>query len=568
MKADRKRWAVSRNDRGRAVGAVAASTASRLRNAISIVSGNGRGFACAITLGCISLAAASVHAQTASSPLAIPLELGAIPPQDMIALAPGGTEKALAALPAIIGDTMKRSGIPGMAVAVVHGGKTVFAQGFGLREIGKDAGVDAQTVFQIASLSKPIAGTIAAIEVTAGKVHWDDKVVRFLPTFALADPYLTANATIGDFYAHRSGLPLAAGDDLEDLGFDRHTIIERLRLLPLDPFRISYHYANFGITLGAEAVAAASGQTWEELAASALFEPLGMTSTSTRHQEFLARKNRTVLHALEDGRFQALFDRNADAQSPAGGVSSNVVDLAEWLKLLLAGGKFGDTQMISAEALAPMLRAQAFSAPSPSPDARSGFYGYGFNVGVGANGRPIMSHSGAFVLGAATNLQILPSADVAIVVLTNGGPIGAAETVATQFMDFVQYGASTRDWFELFRARVMNYYDPAGDLVDAKPPVDPATASAPAAYVGTYRNDYFGPARIDLDGQDLFFSAGPKAAKLKLSHWTGDTFSVAPRGENQAFGSLSSIKFDVKDGKAVSFSVGYLDGNGLGTWRR
>jgi CubicO group peptidase (beta-lactamase class C family) len=565
MTAKKNSLTVSRNDCGRAGGAVAAS---RLRHAISRFGVTGWGATCAIFLGSIALAATSVHAQTASSPLAIPLELGAIPPQDMIALAPGGIEKGIAALPAIVEDTMKRSGVPGLAVAVVHGGKTVFAQGFGVREIGKDAAVDPETVFQIASLSKPISGTVAAIEVTAGKVSWDDKVVRFLPSFALADPYVTANATIGDFFAHRSGLPLAAGDDLEDLGFDRSTIIERLRLLPLDPFRISYHYANFGITTGAEAVAAASGQTWEELAAKALFAPLGMASTSARHQEFLARKNRTVLHALEDGRFRALYDRNADAQSPAGGVSSNVVDLAEWLKLLLAGGKFGGTQMISAEALAPMLRAQAFSAPAPAPDARSGFYGYGFNVSVDADGRPMMSHSGAFSLGGATNMQMIPTADVAIVVLTNAGPVGAAETVSTQFMDFVRYGASTRDWFTLYHPLLLNYYDPAGDLVDAKPPAKPAAASAPAAYVGTYLNEYFGPARIDLDGQDLFFSAGPKAARLKLTPWTGDEFSVAPRGENQPFGSLSSVKFEVKDGKAVSFSVGYLDGNGMGTWHR
>jgi CubicO group peptidase (beta-lactamase class C family) len=522
----------------------------------------------AILLGCAVLAAIPARAETAPVPLAIPLELGAVPPQDRVALAPGGIEKGIAALPAIVEDTMKRSHVPGMAVAVVHGGKTVFAQGFGVRELGKAALVDAQTVFQVASLSKPIAGTVAAIEVTRGKVSWDDKVVRLLPSFALAEPYLTANATIGDFYAHRSGLPLAAGDDLEDLGFDRNTIFERLRLLPLDRFRISYHYANFGITLGAEAVAAASGLAWEDLAATALFAPLGMASTSSRHKDFLGRKNRTVLHALEHGRFRPLYDRNADAQSPAGGVSSNVVDLAEWLKLLLAGGEFGGTRMISPEALAPMLRAQAFSAPAPAPDARSGFYGFGFNVSVDANGRPMMSHSGAFVLGGATNMQMIPSADVAIVVLTNAGPVGAAETVSTQFMDFAQYGHSTRDWFTLYHPLLLHYYDPVGDLVDAKPPAAPAPAKVSAAYVGTYLNDYFGPARIDLEGQDLYFSAGPKAAKLKLSHWTGDEFSVAPRGENQPFGSLSSVKFEMRDGKAVAFTVNYLDDNGMGTWSR
>lgn len=504
----------------------------------------------------------------ASPPFAIPIELGAVPPEDSIALAPDGVEKALASLPSIIEETMKHSGVPGMAVAVVHGGETVFARGYGVRELGKDAPVDADTVFQLASLSKPISGTVAAIAMTKGTAGWDDKVVRFLPSFALSDPYVTANATIGDFHAHRSGLPQAAGDDLEDLGFDRATIIERLRLLPLDRFRLSYHYANFGITIGAEAVAAAAGLSFEELAEQSLFEPLGMAATSARHADFVARGNRARLHALEDGRFRPLYDRDADAQSPAGGISSNVTDLAKWLKLLLAGGRIGDREMISSEALAPMLRPQAFSAPAASPDARSSFYGYGFNVGVGANGRPVMSHSGAFILGAGTNMQIIPSADIAIVVLTNAGPVGAAETVSTTFMDIVQYGAPTRDWYSLYHPRLSAYYEPVGDLAGQAPPAAPAAAQPLAAYVGTYRNDYFGPARVDLDGNGLVLSLGPHAMRLGLTHWDGDTFALAPRGENQPYGSRSSIHFEFTGAGATSFTVDYLDTEGMGTWRR
>src|SRR3546814_1681291 len=98
-----------------------------------------------------------------------------------------------------------------------------------------------------------------AIEVTNKVVQWDDPASRHLPQLKLSDPYITMHATIGDFMAHRTGLPPTAGDDLEDLGFSRQQIIERLRYLPLDSFRSSYHYANFGTTIGAEAVAAAAG---------------------------------------------------------------------------------------------------------------------------------------------------------------------------------------------------------------------------------------------------------------------------------------------------------------------
>lgn len=499
---------------------------------------------------------------------AIPVETGPAPSQDVIALAPDGVEIALEALPALIADIVARSGIPGVAVAVVHKGETVFAQGFGVRELGKDTPIDADTVFQIASMSKPLSGTIGAIQVSAGVAHWDDLARDHLPDLALSDDYVTANATIGDFYAHRTGLPMAAGDDLEDIGFDRAAIIERLRLLPLDSFRTSYHYANFGITIGAEAIAAASGQSWEDLAEAALFTPLGMSSTSFRHDDYLARENRAVLHALQGDSFRPLFDRDPDAQAPAGGASSSVNDLAEWLKLLLANGEYEGTALSTPEALLAAMSPQAFSAPPHAIDARAGFYGYGFNVTTEANGRTVMGHSGAFVLGGATNMRIVPSADLGIVVLTNAGPVGAAEAIATQFIDIAQYGQATRDWYAGLNPLLAGYQSPVGDLAGQQPPADPAPARPLADYAGSFDNAYFGPARIEASDSGLVLVLGPAEVALEMTHWTGDSFAVSPSNENAPYGSQSSVTFTAQGDAITGFTVEYLDGNGMAHWTR
>jgi CubicO group peptidase (beta-lactamase class C family) len=252
----------------------------------------------AIAVSCIIGMAGTALAQPAT------IQLGATPPEDAVRLAPGGLERALATLPETVADILRRSGVPGAAVAVVHGGQTVFSAGFGVREVDREATVEPGTVFQVASLSKPITATIVALQVAAGVVSWDDPAVRYLRGLQLSDPYVTNHATIGDFLAHRTGLPEAIGDELEDLGYGRGDIIARLRLAPLDPFRRSYHYANFGFTIGAEAVAAASREGWDELAERVLYQPLGMRSTSSRHADFLARDNRALLHVLEGGRFQ------------------------------------------------------------------------------------------------------------------------------------------------------------------------------------------------------------------------------------------------------------------------
>src|SRR5437762_562918 len=82
-----------------------------------------------------------------------------------------------------------------------------------------------------------------------------------------------------------------AGDLLEDLGFTRAEILFRLRYQhPWSSFRSHYAYTNFGMTEGAVAAAKAYGLEWEEAAKKKLYSPLGMTSTSSRYAEFMARR--------------------------------------------------------------------------------------------------------------------------------------------------------------------------------------------------------------------------------------------------------------------------------------
>ncbi|TAL82648.1 MAG: serine hydrolase [Candidimonas sp.] len=495
------------------------------------------------------------------------VQIGTSPASDAIALADNGLTTALAALPRLVNETLERSGVPGAAVAVVYNGQTVFAQGFGVRKAGQPELVDPSTVFQIASISKSLTASVIAVEVTKNVVSWNDPVARYLPGFRLSDPYVTAHATIGDFMAHRSGLPSAAGDELEDLGYNRKQIIERLHQVPLDAFRASYHYANFGTTIAAEAVAAAAKQPWDVLAAQALFEPLGMQSTSTRHADYLARPDRATLHVLEGGKFQPLYDRTPDAQAPAGGVSSNVLDLAQWMKFLLADGKHHGESLASPTSLLAALSPRSLPGPPSTLTARPSFYGYGFNVGINASGRTTFGHSGAFLLGASTAFQILPSADLGIVVLTNGSPVGVPESINASFMDIVQFGKPLRDWYAAYHANMMGFYTPEGDLADKTPPVNPQPAQPLMAYTGHYKNTYFGNAEITLEGNMLELVIGPAKQHLTMSHWNADTFAVTPLTENAPAGSRSSVSFLVKNHKVDSFTVNYLNQNGLATWQ-
>jgi CubicO group peptidase (beta-lactamase class C family) len=485
---------------------------------------------------------------------------------------PERLKEAVDQLDQVVEQSMEKTNVPGIAVAVVYHDQLVYAQGFGVREAGKPERVDPDTVFQLASVSKPIAATVIAALVGDRVVSWDDPVIKHDPGFAMCDPWVTRQVTLRDFFCHRSGLPDHAGDWLEDIGYDRAAILYRLRYQqPDSSFRSHYAYTNFGLTEAAVAAAKAAGKSWEDLCQERLYQPLGMQSTSSRHADFLSKENRAHLHVLVNGKWLAKYDRNPDAQSPAGGVSSSVRDVAQWIRLCLGGGKVDGRQVVNEEALPEMFRPQVISrgAPNPATD-RVGLYGLGWNVNYTQQGLVSVNHSGGFDLGAATTVMLLPSEQLGIVVLTNTSPIGVPEAIGVTFLDLAQYGKTQKDWSEFFRkiflaSQAATY----GTLIDYSKPVTSPTAALPnGVYLGTYNNDFYGPIDLREEENHLVLAVGPeKKLTFPLSHFNRDIFDYQPTGES-AYG-LAGVFFTIgPDGKASSVTIENLNVYGQGTFTR
>jgi CubicO group peptidase (beta-lactamase class C family) len=463
---------------------------------------------------------------------------------------------------------IQENALPGLAVAVVFQDKAVYAKGFGVRDTSAKVPVNADTVFQLASLSKPIGSTVVAELVGEGKITWDSKLSALDPSFAMFDPWVTREITIRDMYAHRSGLPEHAGDLLEDLGFTRPEILHRLRYQhPGSSFRSHYAYTNFGMTEGGIAAAKASGLEWENASEEKLYWPLGMTSTSSRYSDFMARRNKALGHVLVDGKWVQKFKRDPDAQSPTGGVSSSVNDLAKWMRLQLANGKFDGKQIVDEKALAETHHPHMLTGFNPFTQLPT-FYGLGWNVGYDPEGRSRLNHSGAFGLGAATYVNLVPGEQLGIVVLTNAYPIGIAEALGTTFADIALYGKPTQDWFALYK---QVYSNPAtiGTVLGfdySKPPASPAPALKNSAYVGRYTNEYFGDISIVEKQGGLAIVQGPKNKTFPMKHYDRDTFTYETEGENAV--GRSGATFTIgPDGKAAQVLVENLNVRGEGTFK-
>jgi CubicO group peptidase (beta-lactamase class C family) len=449
---------------------------------------------------------------------------------------------------------LEATGVPGMAIAVVCDGHTTILRGYGVRDVVSKAGVDANTVFQLASVSKPITSTVVAALVGDGVLHWDDLVSKHFPDFKLrtSEPSQPQTVRVADMLAHCGGLPDHAGDLLEDIGNDRSAVLHQLRYLPVSPPRTVNRYTNFGFTAAAVAAAMAyskhSGKetSWEDLASERLYQRLGMTRTSSSYEHFKDDPNCTVGYQ-RFSRYPGQREwpapttpRNPDAQSPAGGVRSCVADLAKWMQLQLNGGTFEGRQVVNAEALART------HSRYRSIDSK---FGLGWNVSLNGD----LGHSGAFLKGAATCVQLWPALGVGIIVLTNGEPIGVPEAVCWAFGDYLLGGGlpngQTLESWLVRTAQMMNSALPVPKEMGYGTWVSDPTREL-KEYCGKFTHEYYGPIEIKLDeghgpgnSRRLNLFIGPDRREVNLNMWDGDTFVYQTFGENAV--GLSAVEFDM-----------------------
>jgi len=134
-----------------------------------------------------------------------------------------------------VARAMQTFAVPGVALAVVKDDEVAVAKGYGVRRLGDAVPVDADTLFGIASNTKLFTATALGLLVEQHAVEWDAPVVRYLPAFAMFDPYVTRELTVRDLLVHRSGLGLGAGDLLwwPESTYTRKDVAQRIRFIQI-----------------------------------------------------------------------------------------------------------------------------------------------------------------------------------------------------------------------------------------------------------------------------------------------------------------------------------------------
>ena len=432
----------------------------------------------------------------------------------------------LRGLDAYIDKARQDWGVAGLAVAIVKGDSVIYAKGFGLREVGKPDKVGERTLFAIGSNSKSFTAVALGMLQDEGKLKLDDKMMTYLPGFAMSDPYITRELTLRDLITHRSGF--FRGDAVwMGSGFGRDEILRRtLQQPPSTSFRSTFGYNNIMFLAAGQVVGKVAGTTWDAFIKQRIFTPLGMTSSVTSTNELAGDVARP--HAMVDGKPVPINHRNLDNVAPAGSIYSNVAEMGQYLRFHLRDGRYQGAQLVSKKFHDQMQTSQMIAGSGRDtllPMVHFDTYGLGLWL-RDYYGKLLVSHGGG-IDGMLSQMAWIPEADVGVVVLTNTDGQNLQNALPFKILDrFI--GAPERDWSAIYLTQAQQQRR-RSDSVRATLVAQRVTGTKPSLaldrYAGVYDNAFYGELRIEPDGTGLALKRSAEQWG-KLEHWHFDTFGV------------------------------------------
>lgn len=440
-------------------------------------------------------------------------------------------DERLAEIDAYAKTVMATHGGPGMAIAIVKDDKTVFAKGYGTRELGKNSPVDENTLFAIASNSKAFTTASLAILIDEKKLAWDDKVSKYLPDFEMYDPWVTSELTVRDLVTHRVGLDTFSGDLLwYETTYSSDDILKRVRYLkPVSSFRTRYGYQNLMFIAAGKIVEKVSGKPWCAFVTERILRPLGMKRTTCGFGNVDA--NAAFPHNESGGKLRVLPHGNVNGGYGAVALNSSVADLSKWIRTQLGKGKFDGKQIFS-ETQAWQLHQPYLTQPISEQTSRSNPTRHFSGVAMGwfvydYYGRKIVNHSGGLD-GMLSYTVLIPEENVGFVVLTNSESPGFAVMMSKIRDVFVN--APKRDWNAEAVDQVKRNKaaaDAERNKQDAERAANTKQTLEIGKYAGTYSDKLYGDIIVSEENGKLVMRFGPAPNFVAdLEHWHYDTFQI------------------------------------------
>jgi beta-lactamase class C len=335
-----------------------------------------------------------------------------------------------------VASELKKYSIPGAAYAIVKNNKVIAMESFGYSDTAKNKKVDKNTVFRLASVSKPFAATITTMLAQEQQLNLSDPITKYVPNFVLATKGAADKIQLKHLLSHSSGLMPNAYDNLLHENWSMDKIINRFnRVTPICKPEKCYGYQNIAYGFLQPAIEASQDKSYPTLLHDRIFSPLKMNNASVGIDVFLEQNNTAKPHILRKRIKTAKKDkagkqirkyiwRTVDVEpdyykvAPAAGVNASIADLSKWLIANLG---------YNPEVLSPALLTElTIPRIKTRKDLRRRYwrehltdahYGYGWRI-YQFNGHPIIYHSG-WVAGFRADIGYSPELDIGFAMLIN-----------------------------------------------------------------------------------------------------------------------------------------------------
>ncbi len=317
---------------------------------------------------------------------------------------------------------MATSGAPGVSVAVVVNGERAWSAGFGMADLENNVPVTAQTLFRLASVSKPITATAAMHLWEQGKLDLDAPIQKYCPAFPQKEWPITTRQLMGHLGGVRHYRSESEGD--QEVNNTRHfddPIAGGIQFFANDPLfakpGTKFHYSTQGFTLIGCAIEGAAKEKYIDYVRENIFQPAGMTHTQW-DDRFAVIPHRTRFYSKsKSGAVENSEFLDASYKIPGGGWLSSADDMANFEVAILAD------RLLSRKTRDAMWTPQQTAAPVVDAEKHDS-YALGWGTGNSA-GVADVGHGGG-QQGTSTSIMLAPHQHMGVVVLANMDGVDAS----------------------------------------------------------------------------------------------------------------------------------------------
>ena len=323
-----------------------------------------------------------------------------------------------AKLEASIAKFMKAGSVPGISVAVVEKGEYIWSAGFGMADLENSVPATSQTLYRLASISKPLTATGAMQLWEQGKLDLDAPVQKYCPEFPKKETVITTREVLGHLAGirhYRSDSP----DDLEvyNVKYFADPIEGGLQFFENDPLVEKpgnhFHYSTQGYTLVGCVLQGASGEKYVPYMQEHVFQPTHMQDTQVDNRYTIIPHRTRFYQKDKSGQVVNADFLDSSYKIPGGGWLSSAGDMARF-----------EVAMLKDQLVRRATRDLMWTPLKPA-DGSEDEYGLGWGVRKNA-GFYAIGHSGS-QQGTSTSILLAPDQQAGIVVLINMEGAGASE---------------------------------------------------------------------------------------------------------------------------------------------